>query len=331
MSLSRISNLEHRRTNISDDVVSVYIDVLGLTGDEAHELRNRATFSNQLRQTAAPSAPISPLQALLQQFGGQISSKGIARLQKVLEEETGAEIASLAYSSTRTKMGAASIRKRPNRAPSPVPAVFAKIGILAEEVRSLVSTENQPTNIGLLLDRLSLEDVRFDYEVNELLPSFAEGAFACITGHASGHTLLLEEFRMFAALNKQPFARHAIAHEIGHHCLHSNLLESEGTLFLPPQELAKNRADADELGVQIEPVVENSVEAEAEVFATLLLVPWSAFLKGTTPEYLARDYREDVREVRRYYNFFKNPTLLDAFRTEFWESGRRDHPIFRDR
>ncbi|GGL59930.1 hypothetical protein GCM10011392_13040 [Wenxinia marina] len=79
---------------------------------------------------------------------------------------------------------------------------------------------------------------------------------------------------------------------------------------------------------QIEQVVDRLEEVEAECFATFLLIPWEAFLKGTEAAYLAKDYGEQLDEVKRYYPHFKNTAALDAFRAILWEDGERSHPIF---
>jgi transcriptional regulator with XRE-family HTH domain len=85
IALSRVSNLEHQRTHISDDVVGIYIEVLQCTGEEAHELRKRATFSNVVRDQGPEAKDVSPLQAMLSLYGNSISPVGRARLQKVIE------------------------------------------------------------------------------------------------------------------------------------------------------------------------------------------------------------------------------------------------------
>lgn len=329
MSVARVSHLEHQRSHINEDVVRVYLDVLQCNGNEAHELRKLAQFSNNLRDHSESPPGISPLQAMLKQFGDAISPAGRARIQKVLEEETGEMVASLRFSSNQSKSPITESRSKKRRPrPSLWPDRLAEIALMAEGVRRQVAGEMQRVSVGLLLDRLAVVEPDFDYLIQEDLPAFAEGAFALITGHSAGHTLHLEESRFKAAVGGQVFGRHAIAHEIGHHFLHTDLLRSERELFLPPQELAKNRADSAEESFQIEQVVDSLVEEEAECFAVFLLVPWTAFLKGTAPFHLAKDYGEQDRAVERYGRYFKNPAVLDAFRGILWKLGQKEHIIF---
>lgn len=79
---------------------------------------------------------------------------------------------------------------------------------------------------------------------------------------------------------------------------------------------------------QVEQVVDTIEEAEAELFATMFLVPWTAYLKGTALTYLASDYGEQLNEVKRYAPHFRNPAVIDAFKFALWERGTRLHPVF---
>ena len=54
IALARVSNLEHSRTAISDDVLRRYIKVLDCSGDEAHQLRKLAQYSEALRVEPEP-------------------------------------------------------------------------------------------------------------------------------------------------------------------------------------------------------------------------------------------------------------------------------------
>ena len=69
-------------------------------------------------------------------------------------------------------------------------------------------------------------------------------------------------------------------------------------------------------------------EVEAECFATMLLVPWTEFLKGTEPKYLAKDFGEQKDQVELYARYFKNPAVINKFRQVLWERGDKNHSIF---
>jgi hypothetical protein len=200
--------------------------------------------------------------------------------------------------------------------------------LLAEEIRQRFCGEMQKLDIGLALDRLCILDATFDYQIEESMPSHLDGAFACILGHSEGHTVLMEEWRFLGALNGVHFARHVVAHELAHHFLHADRLASTVAIYLPPQELSKNSPASYGSEKKIEQVVDTIEEVEAECFATFLLVPWVALLKGTEPRYLAQDYGEQQGEIERYAAYFKNPAVLDAFRQILWDRGQKQHPIF---
>ncbi len=327
IALSRVSNIEYQRTAISDDVVGAYIHTLKCTGEEAHELRKLASFSNSVRRAPSTHPAISPLQAMLTEFGDQLKPASLKQIQQIIERETGEELAGLNFSSTATKS-----RHKPSTRSRKRPQLslqrFVEICIIAEEVRSRICREIEKLDVGRALDILCIQERNLDYRVLECMPAAFDGAFAAISGHADGHTIILEELRFTSALNGVYFARHAIAHEIGHHFLHPNLLESDGEMFLEPQQLAKNNSKSASNAERIEQVVRTIEEVEAECFATFVLVPWTAFLKGTSAKYLARDYGEQEREVERYWAFMQQKGVRDGFRQVLWSHGKKKHPIF---
>ena len=327
IALSRVSNIEFQRTAINDDVVGAYIHTLKCTGEEAHELRKLASFSNSVRKAPSPHPAISPLQAMLTEFGEQLKPASLRQIQQIIERETGEELAGLNFSSTAVKSkntAATRSKKRPQLSLQR----FVEICMLAEAVRGRVCKEMDKLDIGRALDVLSIQERHLDYRVLECMPAAFDGAFAGICGHTDGHTVLLEEARLISALKGVYFARHAVAHEIAHHFLHSKLLESDVEMFLAPQELAKNSSKSASGAERIEQVVRTVEEVEAECFATFLLVPWTAFLKGTSARYLAGDYGEQEREVERYWTFMQQEGVRDGFRHALWLQGKKQHPIF---
>lgn len=327
LSLSHVSNLEHARTNVSDDVVSVYIRVLDCTGDEALELRKRASFSNGVRRSPDPRSPNAPIQVMFEEFGDRLSPKARAEIQRILERETGERLNALLFSSNMRDIGKTNKGKRTKRARLH-PIRIVEIALLAEKKRALVCGEMEKLDIGKALEKLCIVESGLDYEVCEGLPAVFDGAFAAIAGHRDGHTLLLEEARFLNALKGVYFCRHVIAHELGHHYLHASLLESENTLWLPPQQLSKNSPATIGSDRMIEQVIDTEEEAEAECFATFFLVPWVAFLKGTDPKYLASDFGEQPDEVKRYADFFRIESFRDQFRSALWSKGIKRHPVF---
>lgn len=325
-SLSRISNIEYQRSNISDDVIGVYISVLDCSGEECCNLRKLAEFSNGLRRHNSRSERVAPLQTMLEQFRERISPDAVKQIQKILERETGEQLEKLCFSSNQGTQG--QTKKRRARRPDLSPERFVEIALRALEVRRCVCNDFKKVEIDWALQVLSTREDNLDFKIDECLPTYLDGAFACIVGHADGHTILVEQSRFLQAINGVLFSRHAVGHELAHHFLHAHLLQGEKEVVFEPQELAKNSAKEIGTDRQIEQVVDNIVEAEAECFATLFLVPWEAFLKGTHDKYLASDYGEQQREVERYSRYFRNPAVLDAFRSALWTSGIKRHPIF---
>lgn len=327
IALARVSNIEYQRTAINDDVVGAYIHTLKCTGEEAHELRKLANFSNSVRKSPSNNPAVSPLQAMLTEFGENLKPESLKQIQQIIERETGEELAILNFSSNtaKSKTGVVSrSRKRPDLGTKR----FVEICLVAEEVRNRVCSETEKLDIGRALDILCIQERDLDYRILESMPAAFEGAFAAISGHVNGHTILLEEFRLKSALSGVYFGRHAVSHEISHHFLHSQLLDSDAEMFLAPQELSKNNTRSASGVDRIEQVVNTLVEVEAECFATFFLVPWTAFLKGTSADFLARDYGEQPREVERYWPYMQLQAVRDEFRRILWSQGKRKHPIF---
>ncbi|MBW4709770.1 helix-turn-helix domain-containing protein [Roseobacter sp. YSTF-M11] len=327
MSLSHVSNLEHSRANLSKEVLETYISVLNCSEAEANELQKKASFSNGLRKSPDPKSPNTPLQVMLAEFGDRLSPNGREAIRKILERETGEEMNALLFSSNQCAKGQKTPRRRPKR-PSLHPSRFVEIALAAESARQKLCGNVRRVDVGHVVEKLIHLDQRFDCEVCEYLPPAFEGAFAVIVGHAEGHTLFVEQERYHSALNGVYFARHVIAHELGHHFLHPDKLRSDKALWLPPQELAKNTAKSFTSDNQIEQVVDNIEEVEAECFATLFLVPWTEFLKGTETKYLASDCGEQLDEVKRISRFMKIETVLNEFRAAIWSKGIRKHIVF---
>lgn len=327
LSLSRISNIEHQRVSVTDDIVNTYIRALNCNGNEAHELRKRADFSNNMKRGQEVGTKHPPLVALLEQFGDRISSKAAAQIQKILENETGELVSILAFSSNRMRKIRREAARRYTR-PSLLPDRFVEICLLAAEIREQVCHERNSFDFETALDKLSIKSGNLDYIVLDQMPSFCEGAFACIIGEKNGHTVTLEKDRFEKALRGVHFARHAVAHELAHHYLHPELLTSNNVAFLPIQRLAQNTCPDIGSERQIEQVVDSVIEAEAELFATMLLVPWTAFIRGTREDYLASDYGEQLGEIQRYAPHFKNRAVIDAFKKALWARGERKHKIF---
>ncbi|MGQ3487006.1 helix-turn-helix domain-containing protein [Roseovarius pacificus] len=327
MSMSHVSNLEHQRANVNDDVVGIYIRVLDCTGFEAHELRKRARFSNGVRKSPEPKSPNTPIQVMFSEFGDRISATAREEIQKILERETGERLEALRFSSNQLPRPSRHKTQR-NRRPSLSPRRLAEIALLAENARRRVCEETAKVEIGFAIEKLSSENEKLDYEVRDELPQQLDGAFAAIVGHSKGQTILIEEKRFQSAIKGVHFARHVVAHEIAHHYLHAHLLESEKTLWLPPQELAKNTPMSFGSSAPIEQLVDTIEEVEAECFATLFLVPWTAFLKGTESRYLAIDYGEQKKEIERYARFFVLDPVKDAIRALLWENEIYRHIIF---
>ena len=248
-----------------------------------------------------------------------------------MEPEIALEVASLEFSSNRSvsKRGAAKGPRVSAKSPILTLGRFVELCLLAEQHRlRFTDTDVRKMSVERLLAFASASDERFDFDVLECLPPYAQGAFACIVGTASGHIVLLEEEGYKMAVRGSSFRRHVICHEYGHHVLHGNLLSSSSEVYLPPQEWSRIKEDSEEATGNICQIVDTPEEIDAECFATMMLVPWTEFLKGTEPKYLAKDFGEQLSEVERYARYFKNPAVVNSFRQVLWERGEKSHPIF---
>ncbi len=336
-SLSRVSQIEHQRTSINDTIIAKYITVLDLDGNETCKLREYAEFSNRRLSAKKKNLSHDSLHALLGQFGDKLSEQTVEDIRKLivrdLDPELAVTAATLEFSSNKA------VRKQRKEKPSqkaktrPTLSLvrFVELCLLAEKHRAKFTDPNtRKLNVEQLLAFASAEDDRFDYDILDALPSYATGAFACIVGTAAGHIVLLEEAGFMMAIRGSGFRRHVICHEYAHHVLHTELLASESQVYLPIQEWAKIRDRTDEsITSAIHQVVDTVEEEEAECFATMILIPWIEFLKGTGERYLAKDFGDDLGSVNRYAPYFKNAAVINKFREVLWERGDKDHPIFR--
>lgn len=323
-SLSRISNIEYQRAAISDDVLRVYLKVLKTSGEEAHRLRKLAQFSNGVRKEEQLASEHPTVAAFFRQFGKELSPKAVAEIQSIIERETGEQVSALTFASNqlqkknlkKTKRASVSLKR------------FVELCILATNHRQLLSPETHKLDLEKVLERIASSNVDFDFRVSEYLPSIAEGAFAIIYGESDGITLHLEEERFKNMSNGVHFCRHVVAHELAHYFLHRDRLIGTGRLVFEPQSLARNTSRMASSKTQIEQVVDTIEEAEAECFATFFLVPWEAFLKGTSPKFLSSDYGEQQREIERYMPFFNQEAVITEFKNQLWKAGETSHPIF---
>ncbi|MEJ6392359.1 helix-turn-helix domain-containing protein [Gymnodinialimonas sp. 2305UL16-5] len=328
-SLQRISNIEHQRSNISDDVVGTYIRVLNASGQEADALRKLARFSNAERRQEGENRVLHPLQAMMAEFGEKISPKSAAKIQEILEQETGERLATLRFASNQAADKKSKSRKSQRSGWSEItPRNMVDICDLSLEFRRQFVADSKKLDVGHLLEQLSHTNSRFDYQVVETMQAQLNGAFACIKGHVDGHTVVLEAERFGSALRGVTFARHVICHEVAHHRLHAGMLESDQEIYALPQSISRNSARMIGTDEQIRQVVDTVEEAEAELFAAGLLVPWVAHLKGTELRYLADDYGEELGTLKRFNHFLMQDSVLDGLRERLWLRGERQHLIF---
>lgn len=334
-SLSRVSQLEHQRTSINDAVIGKYIEALDLDGEEICKLRRFADFSNSRLSAKNKNLKHDSIHALLAQFGDKLSDRTVDGIRKLimndLDPNLALEVATLEFSNTHSA-SKRSVGRKPKKLP-PRPTLtlerFVELCLLAEDHRGkFEDPDTRKMNLEHLLASESARDERFDFDIVEVLPPYAQGAFACIVGTADGHIILLEEEGYKMAVRGSGFRRHVICHEYAHHVLHAKLLASTAETYLPIQEWAKIREESEETTGSICQIVDTQEELEAECFATMLLVPWKEFLKGTEPKYLARDFGEQQGEIGRYARYFKNPAVINRFREILWGRGEKNHPIF---
>ena len=334
-SLSRVSQLEHERTSINDTVIGKYIEALDMNGEEICKLRRFAEFSNNRLSAKNKNFKHESIHALLAQHGEKLTARTIENIRKLIIQDLDAdlalEVAALEYANSHSasKQSAGQKRKKATNRPSLSIDRFVELCLLAEQHRArFTDPDTRKVNVEHLLASESERDEKFDFDVVDKLPLYAKGAWACIVGTAGGHTILLEEEGYKLAVKGTGFSRHVICHEYAHHVLHADLLNSDAETYLPIQDWAKVKEGGDETTGMIRQVVDTSEEVEAECFATMLLVPWMEFLKGTLPKYLAKDFGEHLYEVERYARYFKNPAVINKFRQVLWERGDKNHPIF---
>ncbi len=199
-SLSRVSQLEHQRTSINDAVIGKYIEALDLDGEEICKLRRFADFSNSRLSAKNKNLKHDSIHALLAQFGDKLSEHTVEGIRKLilrdLDPDLALEVATLEFSNTQSE-SKQYLGRKPKKMPSR-PALtlerFVQLCLLAEEHRKkFTDPDTRKMNLEHLLASESARDEKFDFDVVEVLPSYARGAFAFIVGVADGHIILLDE------------------------------------------------------------------------------------------------------------------------------------------
>lgn len=334
-SLARVSNLEHYRTNIGKDVLERYTRVLQCSEQEAEMLREHAEHSNSVRRLRAKDEPLEDIQALLSNYGHQLSERAKTAIRRAIEEDIGTTVAHLRLQNARHL--SASIlggSRRKVRVMRPELSIqrFTEVVLQAEQVRKRHVSDKDRLHIGKFLDAECLENPALDLDIVDVMPLFAQGAYAVIMGHHAGHTIVVREEMYRGAQKGVKFWRHAIMHEFSHHKLHPNLLESENECFLAPYLPDENavavvkREEASESGNY--EAIDTLVEAEAELFSTMTLVPWIEFVRRPDGRYLSDDFGEEQRHIAFFGKYFRNPRLIHELKLRLWNTGYRDHPIF---
>ena len=325
-SIARVCNLEYQRTNINEEVLRKYIDVLAVNPEEASKLRESAEFSNLRRGMQAKNVPEDQTVTMMVKFLPLLSPSGkrkveaaLAEIRRVIAEEKGEEVAYLRFNIPLKKKAPKTKRKTPSERPQLFLNRFIELCFIAQEIRTRHVSDRYRLNIDQFIQREELDDGSLCFDVVEALPSYAEGAFALIIGTGEGHRVLLEEKRFFGRLRNHPLIRHAIMHEFAHHVLHGDLLQTKSECFLPAQEISMVTEESLERvapdGYSFERVIDTLIEEEAECLATLILVPWNEFAKGKEASELWRTYGADPGSVVRYLRYFKQPAVQDRLRT----------------
>ncbi len=322
LSLSRVSDIEHRRATITDQILEAYALGLNASPTEIQELRKLAEFSNSKRGRESKDPEASSLAAMLDQFGDKLSPSAKSKITKILESETGEKLSVLTFASSglRGFRGKNKVVQTPQR--------LAEIALAASDIRQRVGLSSGPLDVVAFLELLVQADNTFDYDVYEKLPTELEGAFACIAGDESGSTIYLEQARLESAARNVRLFRQVMAHEVGHHVLHRHLLKGGRNVAMPPQGAARNSPRDISSESTVRTVIDTLEEAEAEAFGMFLLVPWETFYKGTVEKHIADDFRVEFEAVKLMRTFMRQDGVRNAFCQLLWQRGIKRHFLF---
>jgi transcriptional regulator with XRE-family HTH domain len=327
-SIARVSNLEHYRTNIGDDVINKYLKFLASNAEEGEQLRAHAQHSNLMRKHQTERGSVDRIRALLDQYGKNISEDSARKMLEILETDVGGEVSHLRLKNTKFAK-TAKTPARFSRRPVPSTIRYVEIALIAEEIRLKHCDDSERLDVIKFLDAEINENENLDFDILRELPSYAQGAFACITGTANGNVILATENGVLGASRGDSVNRHVLMHEFGHSILHGDFLVSENTSYLPVQELAKtNVLNVKNLESGNGRRIDTLVEAEAELFATMILVPWYRFYAGTDTWLLGKDYGEEKYDVDYHAKLMHVKAVKSEFKRQLWNADKRDHPIF---
>lgn len=325
-SMPRVSNLEYQRTNIGDDILRRYQEILTENKAERDRLAELAKLSNGRRFFVAKDAAHDRLHMVVYTYGNLLSDEAIEKINAIIDDEIGDAIAEktgdrpnalrLETTMTRSTGQRKRARKRREKGASVSADSFFSIALLAEEMRSKCCGLSDRLDILRFLEGEELEAKTLCFDIVASMPSFADGAFACIVGDGEINRIIVQSRFVRLVERGGGYARHVLAHEYGHHLLHSEFLSGGGPSFLPPQELARIDPDLEYSSVGANQIVENSVEAEAECFATLLLVPWQRLLGTTSTRELAWQYKEEDSRIEKHRRYLRIPPVRARFEAE---------------
>ena len=368
VSHARISQLEHSKANISDEVISGYLSALEVSGDSTWELKfkDEASFSNTRYMLKRNSVGDDKLVALLANYARLLSDSAKKEIESIIRREAeGKDISEMLdlVSSVgprervplviRGKERASKSSRKQSRSRTTTPEItpdrFAQLVVSSEQIRARHVAVDAPLRADRFLEKEMLLDDRLDVEIVRSMPKFAEGAYAVIVGHTQGSTIFVEQgYYKACALLRNYFANHVLLHEYAHHFLHSDLLETKSESYLTPHRLSleleaggfseTSLYDREFIGSDANRyIIPDSTELEAELFATLLAVPWmKVFAYGkegydvrTLSRLLARDHRSISALVAKISRYLAIPAVVRSIKSSIAKNQMLDHPFLR--
>ena len=286
---SYLSNIEQGRKPVTESVLSLYAVGLGLSDDDIRELRRIAEVSNAQRQFARLPKGATRVISLIRDNEDTLTDETLAKIEEIITQEI------------RQKVKLKFRRKSPNGGGGSIdPRRFIDIALCAERLRRRYADDGERLDIQALLEGEQCRRDDFEFDVLEELDP-KHNAYALCEFRGDTTVMKFGDKLAWDLRRGQMFARHTIAHEIGHVELHSALAQ---------QNMRRGQIVRGSVRTVDREAIE---EREADYFATLLLVPWKVLFGSSDYTALSFKYGVGQDELIAVYKLMHVPLMQEWF------------------
>lgn len=281
-SLSYLSQVESGSVNFNEALCQDYIVALGLDQRQTDEFCELVRFLNAKRKAPNSTDAGKRLSAIVAIYGDELDQVDIEIIEEMVAQGLGKQ---------------SDYRKGRNASPSRMtPERFLEIFYLAMDQKNRIAKDDELVPVCRLVEKEAAVQPRFKLTFHDKMPERLGDVWACVEHHVEGREAHFLSQNYERAFDGCSFNRHVVAHEFGHY-----ILEHKGINFLKPTMIGKTRST----GSADDPVE----ELEADIFATLLLVPWRRMVRGDSANELAKRFHAEKKWITKASGMLKVPII----------------------